>query len=423
MTLEKWIRALDKVLEYSLYGIAFFIPISIALVETCTVLAIVAFVLKKAIALATNTNNERSFHFLLRPPTLWLLLFFIFCLLSVFNSPPYLGKSLNALLGKWGKFIMLYFSVSDHLREEGRIRSILNVFLASAALVVLDTFSQRFLGIEFLLGRPMVDVNYAGRTVYAVTGALKHPNDFAVYLTCMVPMLYSFRLGLHHSKPPQTFPVLLHRSTLSLALCLLIIALVLTYSRAGWLGLLIACGVMLLCLPEKKWLIGMIAGFIALVAFSPGMAERVSMTLRSGGDSGRYQLWNGTWAMIADHPLSGRGIGTFMAVFQDYVQGRGAMYAHNCYLQIWAETGFFALLFFLLFLAWVFKEAFSSLHKTPTGETRYLLAGLSGGALAFLVQSAFDTNLYSLQPSALFWLVLGMISALSKKDPRERLTP
>lgn len=49
MKAQKCNDALDKILELSLYGVAFFIPISIALVEICTATAIVAFLLKKIV--------------------------------------------------------------------------------------------------------------------------------------------------------------------------------------------------------------------------------------------------------------------------------------------------------------------------------------------------------------------------------------
>ena len=37
-----------------------------------------------------------------------------------------------------------------------------------------------------------------------------------------------------------------------------------------------------------------------------------------------------------------------------------------------------------------------------------LLLGVMAGVLAFLVQSFFDTNLYSLQLVVLFWFMLGL---------------
>ena len=102
-----------------------------------------------------------------------------------------------------------------------------------------------------------------------------------------------------------------------------------------------------------------------------------------------------------------------MAFFQDYVQGRGVMYAHNCFLQIWAETGIFALLSFLMFFGMVLRSGFWAIRREPGGEKAAILSGFLCGAVAFLIQSSLNTNLYALQPSAMFWLFLGLIQALS----------
>jgi uncharacterized membrane protein HdeD (DUF308 family) len=58
MTIEKITGTLDKILEYSLYGLAFFIPISIAFVETFTIMAIAAFVLKNILRMRWGIRQE-----------------------------------------------------------------------------------------------------------------------------------------------------------------------------------------------------------------------------------------------------------------------------------------------------------------------------------------------------------------------------
>lgn len=411
MMLKKWAAALEKALEYSLCGLVFFIPVSIALTEIFTALVIGCFVAKKALEFKTNTACADSARRRIQPADLFLALFLVFCCLSVLNSAPYLGKSLNALFGKWGKFLLLYWAVASNLQRV-KIRWVLGAFFLSGALVAIDAYAQKFLGYEFLLGRPLVEVNFAGKTVYAITGALKHSNNLAAYLMTVLPLLTGFYLAQKGTSSRGKWGTSLRAGQL-LVPVLLGVALVLTLSRGGWLGGVAGMLVLALFLPQKKALIAGSVIFFLASFLIPGFADRILASFTSTGDSGRYQLWDGAWAMIADYPLWGRGIGTFMAAFQDYVQGRGAMYAHHCYLQIWAETGVFSLLFFLLFLAWIFKGAWSALRKMPEGEPRYILAGFCGGAIAFLVQSMFDTNLYSLQPSALFWLFMGSIRALS----------
>jgi O-antigen ligase len=468
MTLDKCLRILDKVLEYSLYGLAFFIPISIALVETFTITAIVTFALKTILSRWQSPRPETRGTSFFTPDHVFLLLFFIFCAISLVHSAPYLSKGLNALFGKWGKFILLYGVAAASLGTGNRIRNITLVFLASAALVGIDAYSQKYLGVEFLLRRSMTSVVFAGRTEYAVTGALKHSNNLAAYLICAISLLAGMAAALRRpsvaAKPAGTQkkrPTILspdwskgcpsgrqgssagilraprktgqaqddangffknpamqwfYRVSLVAVILLLTFCLIQTFSRGGWMGLGVAGCLMFFLLPRKKFVVILGVVFILLIFSLPGASERVAASVKAGGDSGRHLLWDGVWLMIAEHPFVGKGVGTFMAFFQDYIQGHGPTYAHNCYLQMWAEIGVFGLLSFLAFLYTVLRGGFVALFRSAGGETGMVLAGLIGGVAAFLTQSALDTNLYSLQPSAMFWLFLGMIAALSRRQ-------
>ena len=427
MTLEKCIAVLDKALEYSLYGLAFFIPIGIAWVEIFSITAISSFVLKNILAKILDAKRgspaRTSSVSFFTTTNILLLLFFLFCGLSLIHSSPYLSKGLNALFGKWGKFIMLFWAASATLGSGNRLRNITLVLMASAGIVALDAFSQKFLGSEFLLHRKMLDVNYAGHTIFAVTGAFKHPNDFASYLIAAIPLLAGMVAAFRPSaSPAKPIREACFRAGLLTVTLLLMFCLILTFSRAGWLAFLVAGTLMFLLLPRKKFFLVLGAVFIILIFALPGVSERAVTTLHSGGDSGRFQLWKGTWAMIQEHPFLGKGVGTYMDFFQDYVKGRGAMYAHNCYLQMGAEVGAFGLFSFLMFIGSVLSGGLKTFRQSPWGESAGVLAGLLCGVIAFLVQSGLDTNLYSLQPSAVFWLFLAMIQAGMRKKYMELST-
>lgn len=131
-------------------------------------------------------------------------------------------------------------------------------------------------------------------------------------------------------------------------------------------------------------------------------------------------MWSTGWAMFLDQPLLGHGINTFMSNFEAYAGGsRSPAYAHNCYLQIGAETGLLGLGSFFFFLLCLGNVCRRALRREPGSlpprllELRPVLTGLAGGVLAFLVQSVFDTNFYALRQAVLFWSLAGMILGLS----------
>jgi O-antigen ligase len=117
--------------------------------------------------------------------------------------------------------------------------------------------------------------------------------------------------------------------------------------------------------------------------------------------------------MIKDHPFLGTGVGTFMDYCAKYTKNFGTYYAHNCFLQIWAESGIFSLLSFLLVVGYVFYKSIKAGLKMPGSLNSYILTGLNAGLLGFLIHSFFEVHLYSFQLSFLFWVVLSLTVALS----------
>jgi O-antigen ligase len=140
---------------------------------------------------------------------------------------------------------------------------------------------------------------------------------------------------------------------------------------------------------------------------------------RNRGDSNRFILFQGAWRMIQEHPLLGKGLGTFMDYCALYTNNFGTYYAHNCYLQMWAESGVFSLFCFLLFVGYVFYKSIKACLRIPKSLNSYILIGLTAGLMGFLVHSFFEVHLYSFQPSFLFWIGLGLTVALSSRLNQE----
>ena len=390
---ERIAKIADKLVECSLYAIAFFLPISIAIIESFVCFALFGFIIKKIML--------PDFKFIKSRTSLFLLLFFIFCGFSLLNSGLYIDKSFNALFGKWGQYILVFFIVQDTLVSKKRIRNTVGILLFVGLLVAFDGFSQRFLGWEFLRGKYVGVIN---GSLKAVTGPFQHYNGLAAYLVCILTLFIS----IIFVKSNLRFLALLKDKAIYwvkfLLLFLLAGCLFLTFSRGGWVGFLFASLLMLFL--TRKWKLMLLPClFMLVLVLVPGIRERVM-----GGDSGRFNVWGGAWAMIKDHPLLGVGIGTFMANFSQYTKGLGVFYAHNCYLQIWAETGIFALLSFISFLFLLLRQGVKAFRKTHD----YIVLGLACGIFGFLVHSFFDVHLYSLQLAVLFWFMAGMLAVVSK---------
>jgi len=145
-------------------------------------------------------------------------------------------------------------------------------------------------------------------------------------------------------------------------------------------------------------------------SFNLDLFKRVMDFSSDAGAIDRKYLWKAAVRMFMHAPVFGVGLGTFMESYQRFWLKSTVeiAYAHNCYLQVLAETGIVGLSTFLLFLAIWFKDTLKLLFK-KTGSFYYLsFLGMTIGLIAYLLNSFVDTNFYSLTIAVLFWFILGL---------------
>ncbi len=394
----KIIKALDVVVEYAIYGLLLFVSFSIAGVSIFAGLAVAAFLIKQIIAPDLSALKAHRTLFLL------LLVFFVFMALSLLNSGSLIGTSVHALFIKWGRFPLLLWVVLGTFRDTKRIVNAAYVLLSGATLICLSVLSQKFLGYEFLCHRPMVGA--------IVTGPFKNQNGLAGYLTGVIPLALSLSFWKWKQLSVKVGSILI---TIMFTLCSLW-----TLCRGGWIGLISGAFFVVLASyyhrVQKKvfWALFSISAFFLVPATVAAL-----FFFQNRGDSNRLIIFNGAWKMITEHPFLGKGLGTFMAHCAAYTNNFGTYYAHNCFLQIWAESGIFSLLGFLAVMGYVLYKSLKSIMRPPVSFNSFILIGLSAGLFGFLVHSAFETHLYSFQLSFLFWLLLGFTVALSSNLDQE----
>ena len=135
------------------------------------------------------------------------------------------------------------------------------------------------------------------------------------------------------------------------------------------------------------------------------------------------RIWQVTWEMIRERPLLGQGYGVYPRRFVEMrktLQERGAFptegwdtsfdapYAHNEYLHIWAESGFFALTGFIGLITLVVWHAVRGGWQTRL--ERLDLWGALGLVAAMLVHSMVSYPLHLSLNGMVFWLALGILS-------------
>lgn len=374
--------------EYSLYGLLFSLSICNGLVETFVCAAIFGFVGRKIV--------KPDFGFIAFRANIFLIPFVIFSALSVLNSGIYLNISLHALLSKWTQYLLIYIITQDVVCDQKIIRRCMLMFLLGASLAVLSGLSQYFFGMEFLRNHAMIDVKGG---LHAITSSFNHYNSFSGYLVFVLSLAAALLLAAD-SFDLKTGGLLVFSIFSTLAF-------VFAFSRGSWLAMA-ASFIFMAILSRRyyRWLMLLFFAIVALFLLSPAH-HRLFYSFHGGVDSERFEKWLAALNMIKAHPFFGIGAGTFMANFSKYMPAKPIAYAHNCYLQMWAETGIFSL---ASFAAFIISTLCAGVKKFVVSRD-FLLLGLLGGAAGFLIHSFFDVNLYSLRLAILFWTWIGLIVA------------
>lgn len=180
-----------------------------------------------------------------------------------------------------------------------------------------------------------------------------------------------------------------------------------TGSRGAWLGFsgMLAA----LCLFRRKLLlillvVLMITGLFLLI--SPPLRERF---LSLNQDGFRVSIWRSSLNLIRDNPILGVGTGVYPLVIKRYAVGvaskrESISFAHNIFLEAWAEFGLVGLITFTAFLLTIF---FLSFALARTGNPLY--QGIFAMLLGIVLHQQFDGTILSFGFGGAFWILLGLV--------------
>jgi O-antigen ligase len=395
----------NKIIEFGLYALIFFLPFSKAALQTFIWIIIATWLFKKIVAGINKSSDSPNAKLLfckdVAPINKQLIVFLFICFLSAILSAN-LSISLKALFTKIIKNALLYFIVLETVYNKRVFKNALVIFVFSAVLISLTAYFQYFKGTDFLRG-------YSG-SIGNIRASFTNRNSFGGWLIVVVPLL----LGVIISSELKIKKIM--KYALIIILISLLICLILTYSRAAWMGLAISAIFILtyfykLVTTKLRPVLALSLLFIIVASFfvlPSDIKARIGSTFRLENSTlFRIELWKESLDIIEDFPLLGVGPNNYSKVYPLYSKTKEITYPHNSFLQMATEIGIFGVFSFIYFLIIFFRKAMEKFKETKD----YLVLCLSASALAFIIQSFFDVNLYSLQLAALFWIILGMVSS------------
>lgn len=227
--------------------------------------------------------------------------------------------------------------------------------------------------------------------------------------------LYAFAFALALFTLPESESHGL-RLTLLLALGLTTVALVLTFSRGGFVAFGVACVLYVLRrFSLKTMLIACVAVAAALMFAPHAIYERVSAGQGEGLDAvsaGRVNaIWLPLLPEVLRHPLFGNGIGS---ILWSEAMHRGTAapvtHPHNAYLQAALDMGITGLVLLCAYFVHAWK-GLRTLAKDPDlpAVLRGFFQGAAAGLVGLLISDFTDSSLTPRTEQVFLWLAIGMM--------------
>ncbi len=343
---------------------------------------------------------------------------------------------------------LLFWVAVNHLQTREQVDRIVRVVMATGFGLALFGIIQHFAGNGKLYW--VRELTQGG----SIFGPYVNRNHFAGYMEMVIPLTIGYIVANRRPISDGRVPApkrgvgwrsrLLNWGTPQASRSLLAffgglimsVALLLTGSRAGLLSFFCSILFMAFLLSAKRLrsrrLWGMLASFVALgLTYALWLnSDRVLQTfaiLWRGTDDpsfhGRILVWQDTLRLGHDFRWSGTGLDTYIWAFPLYKQpllGQDVYdYAHNDYLQAFAEGGLPLIAIFALAILWGGTQLLNAWSEHEGSHAQGIGLGLLAGLVAMLVHSAYDFNLHILANAILFVLLLALASrVLILRRPR-----
>jgi probable O-glycosylation ligase (exosortase A-associated) len=265
-----------------------------------------------------------DFEFLKKKQCLFVVILWAFIWLST-QLGEFAGPE-PGWMAHYSKMFIIYFVTLAFVTSEKRLYLITWVIMLSVGYLAV-----------------WANHKYLFENVWIVQGpgppgaTLRDRNDFAMTMVMAVPFMWYI---MRHVKwwPVRLFTLGLVPLTTH--------AIMVTFSRGGFLGLITVLGVIALRERNKTLLMAMVlAGIAFFVTFSGGyFRERVFSIVdyeEDGSATGRIESWETGLRMVENGPLFGMGLNRYVEAFPHYSDYH-AREAHNSWIQMAAECGLIA---------------------------------------------------------------------------------
>ncbi len=341
-----------------------------------------------------------------------LLIFLLFCMLSLIKSE-YMLYSIKGLIILFGYIIIGYYFPLHNFASKKDIKSIvfLLIFL-SVIFSLIGIYKHFFTETNFIhLGAKGVP-----RPFFTEHGS------YAAFITFGFAL--SLYLGFYSRNMPNIW-------ILRLSAVIIFTGIILSYTRAAWIGTLLLLFITFGFSILKKFSIKkLFTLFLVLLIFSlivyifalhttVGKHYLTIYNIRNLSNLERFNRWMAAIKMFQQSPLIGVGFDTYINNYYHYrslnfttALSSAFMGVHSEYLKVLAETGLFGFIAFIYLLIRFFRIGFTLWKRIEDSFLKLTVLGIMGGLFSYLIQAIFNNFIKYDKVAIPFWLSFGLIGAI-----------
>ena len=296
----------------------------------------------------------------------------LFCLTGLLSIPFAINRqeAWVEFSGTFIRCIVIFVVIVNVVRTEARLKGLLFLALAAGIWLSVQAINDYRLGLMTVEG-----YRAAGRG----TGIFGNTNDMALHLVTILPITVALMLGSKGAARKFIYGA---------CAALMIAAIVLSYSRGAFIGMLIVLLFIAWKLGRQRRLeiifavLGF-AGVVVLLAPDKYGSRLLSIFIPSldaegSADARRGELFRSIYVALR-HPLLGIGMGNY----QPEMSYKGLV-THNSYTQVAAEMGMTALTCYVMFIVTPLKKLAQIARETfeTRRDSRFLLFGVGTAGIA-----------------------------------------
>ncbi len=373
----------------------------------------------------------------------WLWCGLLWALLLAAVVTPYSQQAALTQTSRWLVAFVVWFIAVQTVRQRWQV-------IGLVACLLIAPASEAVLGLlQFMRGDGPASFRIAANLPYVrAYGTIGTPNPFAGYLNMGWPLAVA--LGVYvlwRALEDKQWTIgsgwraIVYRLSSIIVMwtvvLVLLLALVASFSRGGWLGAAIGIAGMALALGRQMARVvfvgAVLAGLVVLLggigllpaalstritsvvgSFALFDPSTVTVTPQNFAVVERMaQMWAGVKMFVA-HPLTGVGPGNFTMAYPDvtappWYVSRG--HAHNYYINMAAEAGVVGL---LAYITWLGSAAYQAWMKTRCANTmfwRSIGVGCCGVIAAVAGHNLFE-NLHVLNMGIQFAAVFALVAVM-----------